>query len=197
MNKSKQWLLGKLKKENMIVIALFGILLMVIALPAEKKKDGNLRTKSVQTDGKSDILKTETDRGDSESRLEERLEQFLSCMDGVGKAKVMLTYASAPEQIVEKDVPSSSSSTSEKDAVGGNRNIVTEEKEEGTVYTTDIAGNRIPYVRQVLPARVEGVTVLCEGGAHPVVQQNITDVMKALFGIEAHKIKVAKMVKEE
>ena len=41
--------------------------------------------------------------------------------------------------------------------------------------------------------RVEGVTVLAQGGGSAVVQKEITEVMEALFGIEPHKIKVAKM----
>ena len=39
---------------------------------------------------------------------------------------------------------------------------------------------------------VEGVAVIAEGGDHPVVVQNITEAIQALFGIEAHKIKIMK-----
>mgnify|MGYP006875711212 CR=1 FL=1 len=37
------------------------------------------------------------------------------------------------------------------------------------------------------------VTVVAQGGGNAVVQKNITDVIQALFGVEAHKIKVVKM----
>jgi len=40
---------------------------------------------------------------------------------------------------------------------------------------------------------VTGVLVLAEGGDNAVVEKNITDAVKALFGLEAHKIKVMKM----
>ena len=42
-------------------------------------------------------------------------------------------------------------------------------------------------------AKVEGVTVLAQGGDSPVLKKNITEVIEALFDIEPHKIKVAKM----
>ena len=42
-------------------------------------------------------------------------------------------------------------------------------------------------------AQVEGVTVLAQGGDSPVLKKNITEVIEALFDIEPHKIKVAKM----
>ena len=48
-------------------------------------------------------------------------------------------------------------------------------------------------MKKTLAACVEGVTVLAQGGDLPAVQKNITDVIEALFGIEAHKIKVAKL----
>ena len=43
MDKLKSWFGGKLTRENMIVLALSGILLMVIALPSgRKEKEGKL-----------------------------------------------------------------------------------------------------------------------------------------------------------
>ena len=49
-------------------------------------------------------------------------------------------------------------------------------------------------MKKTLAAAGEGVTVLAQGGDSWTVQKNITDVIEALFGIEAHKIKVAKLV---
>ncbi|MFR7444694.1 MAG: hypothetical protein ACLUUO_16185 [Sellimonas intestinalis] len=40
---------------------------------------------------------------------------------------------------------------------------------------------------------MEGVVVLCEGGDQPVVVQEITEAVEALFSVESHKIKVVKM----
>lgn len=194
MDKLKSWCRGKLTKENMIVLALLGVLIMVIALPVEKKEE-NLSAESVLTDRTADKMDTEiqTATGLAEAEMEARLEAFLSCMEGVGKVKVLVTYASSDEQVVEKDVPQSVSQTSENDASGGSREILQQDSSEETVYTTDGLGNQVPYVKKTLAARVEGVTVLAQGGGSAVVQKEITEVMEALFGIEPHKIKVAKM----
>lgn len=54
-------------------------------------------------------------------------------------------------------------------------------------------GSKTPYVTHTLSAKVEGVTVLAQGGDSPVLKKNITEVIEALFDIEPHKIKVAKM----
>lgn len=196
MDKLREWCKKKMTRENMIVLALTGILIMVIAIPAGgKKKEEDIGSKSGLSDQESAMIEKEEAVSQSkEKELEARLEQFLSCMDGVGKTKVMVTFAATEERVVEKDIPSrSSSQTSENDSAGGSRSVVVQDQEEDTVYTTDGAGNQIPYVKKTLAARVEGVTVLAQGGGSPVIQKNITDVMEALFGIEAHKIKVAKM----
>ena len=186
----------KLTKENMAILALLGILLMVIALPV--KKTENARDETGLSDTGSDTMKTsETEKDDGDGsytqEVENRLEALLSSMDGVGEVKVMVTLSSSMEQVVEKDVPYSMDTTKETDSAGGSRDVVNSKQEETTVYVTDQAGNKTPYISKTLEPAIEGVTVVAQGGGNAVVQKNITDVIQALFGIEAHKIKVVKM----
>lgn len=186
----------KLTKENMAILALLGILLMVIALPV--KKTENARDETGLSDTGSDTMKTsETEKDDGDGsytqEVENRLEALLSSMDGVGEVKVMVTLSSSMEQVVEKDVPYSMDTTKETDSAGGSRDVVNSKQEETTVYVTDQAGNKTPYISKTLEPAIEGVTVVAQGGGNAVVQKNITDVIQALFGVEAHKIKVVKM----
>ena len=186
----------KLTKENMAILALLGILLMVIALPV--KKTENTRDETGLSDTGSDTMKTsETEKDDGDGsytqEVENRLEALLSSMDGVGEVKVMVTLSSSVEQVVEKDVPYSMDTTKETDSAGGSRDVVNSKQEETTVYVTDQAGNKTPYISKTLEPAIEGVTVVAQGGGNAVVQKNITDVIQALFGVEAHKIKVAQM----
>ena len=186
----------KLTKENMAILALLGILLMVIALPV--KKTENARDETGLSDTGSDTMKTsETEKDDGDGsytqEVENRLEALLSSMDGVGEVNVMVTLSSSMEQVVEKDVPYSMDTTKETDSAGGSRDVVNSKQEETTVYVTDQAGNKTPYISKTLEPAIEGVTVVAQGGGNAVVQKNITDVIQALFGVEAHKIKVVKM----
>ena len=186
----------KLTKENMAILALLGILLMVIALPV--KKTENAGDETGLSDTGSDTMKTsETEKDDGDGsytqEVENRLEALLSSMDGVGDVKVMVTLSSSVEQVVEKDVPYSMDTTKETDSAGGSRDVVNSKQEETTVYVTDQAGNKTPYISKTLEPAIEGVTVVAQGGGNAVVQKNITDVIQALFGVEAHKIKVVKM----
>ncbi len=201
MNRLRDWCRQRMTKDNMMILALVGILLMVIAFP-EKQKDAEDQTdvsfarmeKSEQTDSETDRMMSEDAQWQmQEETLARRLEDFLSRMDGVGQVRVMLTFAASKECVVEKDVPAVRSQTEETDAAGGSRSVLSETAEEDTVYASDGSGVKNPYVKKVLAAQVEGVTVLAQGGDSWEVQKNITDVIESLFGVEAHKIKVAKM----
>ena len=50
----------------------------------------------------------------------------------------------------------------------------------------------LTFPRSMEP-EVSGVLVVAEGGDDPVTVREITEAVQALFGIEAHKIKVMKM----
>ena len=189
----------KLTRENMAVAALLGLLLMVAAIPAggKEKKAGTDEAETFPETVEQDVsaASVQMDGGEPEyaGQLEERLQELLSAMDGVGEVKVMITLRSFGQQVVEKDVPSEAEQTEETDSAGGTRQISSERKEESTVYITDADGSRTPYVSETIRPRVEGVTVVAQGGGDARIQKNITEVIEALFDIEAHKIKVVKM----
>lgn len=186
----------KLTKENMAIMALLGILLMVIAIPVKKtetQKDQTVAPENKSTASGTQETEEEDNTGGYAGELEERLESLLASMEGVGNVKVMVTLDSSREQVVEKDIPSTMDTTKETDSTGGSRDVINSRQEETTVYVTDSAGNKTPYVSKIREPSIEGVTVVAQGGGNAVIQKNITEVIQALFGIEAHKIKVVKM----
>ncbi len=197
-----------LKKDSLLICILAGILLLVIVWPVSGEKTKN--EQSVLWDGKEDTMSLgasseEEGQGsagswkeeDTVKRLEERLEEVLMMMEGVGKVKVMVTLASSGERIIEKDSPTSRSNVQEEDSAGGNRNVQQMDVQESTVYLKTQQGEQIPYVIKEVSPVIEGVSVVAQGGGDPVIQKNITEVIQALFGIEVHKIKVVKMKQQE
>lgn len=210
-----------LRKDNLIIIVLTGILMLVIAWPIESEKEKVSSEYKLWDKGKSNIYQNNKDTVESTldeevflnegiatdsgifreeyiiSNLEERLEEILSSVQGVGRVKVMITLSSSGEKIVEKDIPLERNSIVENDSTGGNRSTNEMYSQEETVYSTNSNGDKVPYVIKENSARVEGVSVVAEGGGDADVQKNISDVIQALFGIEAHKIKVVKMKWEE
>ncbi len=91
--------LKKLNKSYLLVAALFGILLLVIAIPVDK---GEKEAK--QEADSPPVSSSESSYDSYQKRVERQLEQMLSAMEGVGKAEVMLTLKDEGESVVEKDM---------------------------------------------------------------------------------------------
>ena len=208
----KQFLL---KKDNLLILILTGVLLLVIAWPVSGEnamkndvyglwnRSGDKIKETEEYWGKSNesneklFLENSSREDDIVNRLEQKLEGILASMHGVGKVKVMITLSSSGEKVVAKDIPLERNNIVEKDSGGGNRSTNEMYSQEETVYRTTADGEKIPYVIKENCAIVEGVSVVAEGGDNALVQKNISEIIQALFGIEEHKIKVVKMKQVE
>ena len=197
---------AKLTRDNFLIVILVGVLLLVIAWPVEEK-DKKTKTQSQQWDSEADIIKVRSDTeaagaaSDAEfglfsytAALENSLEELLSTMDGVGKVRVMVTLEDGGVSVIEKDQSTEKSSSDEEDSAGGSRKSVSTSMREETIFDSRQGSSAGPFVKQFLAPRVEGVVVSAQGGANAKIVQNITEAIQALFGIEAHKIKIVKMI---
>lgn len=198
----KQWF----HRDNLIIVVLAGILLLVISLPTKETQDSREQNVLKRSKGDAVASGSETEGADSQSagngfegmledyeeEQEQKLEELLASMEGVGKVEVMLTFASSEELVVEKETPTVRSNTVEKDSAGGNRTISDFEMGDTTVYR-NVAGDSEPFVVKTLNPRVEGVLVVAQGAANGVVSQNITEAVCALYGVEVHRVKVLDM----
>ena len=194
--KWKQWLSGlrtgeKLPKKNqLLLILLAGILLLVIVFPVPEQSGSSPDQKTEDTEQvlSSDIR----DNGEYEKYLEEKTARVLEDVEGVGEVTVMITLKSDGQKIIEKDQSSSSQSTDEEDSGGGTRSVEDQSSDKTSIYEQAADGTSTPYVSKELAPEVEGVVVIADGGDNAVVAQNITEAVQALFGVEAHKIKIMK-----
>lgn len=187
--REKKW--KNMKKSDWIVLALGGVLLLILAMPVSEKKNTDA---AKATDTVTQMAETQGETAEEAYTLylERKLANLLGKMDGAGKVKVMVTLADAGENVVEKDTNRQDNEVGEQDASGGSR-TTTEKKEESTTVYVENGSDSYPYVnRKILPT-VEGVVVVAEGGDNPTVISNISDMVMALFRVEAHKIKVVKM----
>ena len=191
----------KPEKDQCMIIILAGVLLCLIALPVHKNNS------------KSDISYISSDTIDNNSRLaedvtyqetsdtaaayagywEEKLEDVLRYVDGVGRVRVLITLKESEHRIVEKDGPEEYSNTDETDAAGGSRTIGESRIEKNTVYTVDGRGQNVPYVVKTISPTVEGVVVIAQGAQEQWVQDNIIEAIQVLFDIDANNIKIVKM----
>ena len=188
-----------LRKDNLLILLLLGVLLVVIALPTEKSASWQEEGFSFGETGNLDDIASNaaaesaynTSGEEYAAYLEKRLEDTLSRISGVGRVQVMITLKATEELVVEKDQQTQSSNTTEEDSQGGSRYIYQTQRSENTVYHS--SGNNEPYVVKTLMPEVSGVVVVAQGAGTGEISREITDVVQALFGVEAHKVKVVKM----
>lgn len=176
-----KWLekLGGDKKERILILLLAGVLLLVIVIPT-----GQEGGEMTETGDPVQVVSDDTGRTKEEA-LEQRLAAVLAQAVGIGKVEVMITLKSDGRQIVEKDVEQQDITDTETPAGSSSRR-------ETTVLQKNTKGDESPFVSEVEAPKIEGVLVLAQG-MDAVMANEITEAAMALFGIEAHKIKVMKM----
>lgn len=185
MREKFQAALRKMKKEQIVVWLLLLALVIVIFWPAGSGKE--------TVSGETEVPEqTAQEIQSQEEAMEQALADTLAQVDGVGAVRVALTLESTNRKIVEKDVPDSQSSETRTsgDETSENSSF---SQEESTVYERDGSGAETPYVVSEEYPAVRGVLIVAEGGDNPVVVQEIQEAVMALFGVDAHKIKVMKM----
>lgn len=187
---------SRFTRENLVVVVLTGVLLLVIAWPTGADEDDTDARGAGDAPGTQLASESGAETEDALDRYcarqEQRLEEVLARVEGVGSVEVMLTVSASRETVVLKDTQSADSRTTEADAQGGTRTVAQNEISETTVsYGTD--DGSVPYVVKTLEPEVEGVLVIAEGADSGTVRREIVQVVQALYGVGAnHVLCVAK-----
>ena len=197
------------RRDNLLILVLLGVLLFIVALPVKKEDPAATDTGMEITEqynagiltssGQQNVAQQETvdvgthavTAGSMEeyaAYLEGKLKKMLESVRGVGEVEVMITLESSEERIVEKDMTAERSQTEEQDSAGGTRTVSSSNTGYQTVYQEGSQGS--PFVVKTITPKVEGVLVVAEGAGKGNMTGEITQVVQALFGVEAHKVKV-------
>ncbi len=179
----------KKRRDRWMLLALFGILILVIVWPvgSKSKEADNQVSESVAGTEKRTYNYAEQYTASMELRLKEILEN----VDGAGAVQVMITVKNNGEQVVEKDKSYSESKTIQSGDGGKNTTTANTSRSESTVYDRTDSGS--PYVVKQLEPEIEGVLVAAQGAGDETVVNEITYAVQVLFDVPVHKIKVVKM----
>lgn len=193
------------QRDNLIILALLGLLLVVIGIPVEDnsgpKENQGEQVNTEQTDRNRQELipagvqsqeQTADSRYEYAEYLEESLEDILQKMKGVGRVEVMITLETTEEQVIEKDEALVRNNTTESDASGGSRNVYQLDSGQETVYVKQ-DGNEIPYVKKTIYPKISGILVVAEGAGTGNISSNISQIAQTLFDVEAHRVQVMPM----
>ena len=197
------------RRDNLLILVLLGVLLFIVALPVKKEDPeakgtgteiteqdnaGIFTSSGTEATAQQDTVETGTravTAGSTEeysAYLEEKLKKMLESVRGLEEVEVMITLESSEERIVEKDMTAERSQTEEQDSAGGTRTVSSSNTGYQTVYQDGSQG--APFVVKTITPKVEGVLVVAEGAGKGNMTGEITQIAQALFGVEAHKVKV-------
>lgn len=107
------------------------------------------------------------------------LEQIIGKIEGVGDVEVMITYDGTSETVYAYDKSEQKNDTELK------------KEEEHIIIDKGNAEDGL-LIKEIYP-KVTGVAVVCEGGGKPTVKGEITQMLKALYGISSNCISVSEM----
>ena len=187
---------NKRKIENLVFLVILLIVTVVIinyVWSGEKSSNKNVTnssgkqlaiTKNTQTTGETNQKNT-TNNND----LEQRLENILSNIDGVGDVKVFINYSETSETVAMYNENSKKSTTEETDKSGGVRKVEQTDSQKEIVYQ-EKNGNKTPIVQKTVEPKIEGAIITAKGASDINVKTNIIQAVEAATGLATHKIQV-------
>lgn len=183
---------SKKKMENLVVL----IIIMIVTIVAinyiwsgDKKKD------NVTTDTNKKLATTENETqtvATEENGIEQKLENILSNIKGVGKTKVLITYSQTSQIIPMYDEDSSTSTTEETDSGGGTRTVNESTTKKDVIYE-DKNGTKTPITQSVVNPKIEGAIITAQGANDANIKTSIVQAVEAVTGLATYKIQVFEM----
>ena len=184
---------SKKKIENLVVfVILLIITLIVINYVWNDGKKNN--TNNIKEESSYKQLATNVNSVSTKTDLEQKLEDILSKIDGVGNVRVLITYSQSSEVVAMYNETLKSSSTEEEDSSGGKRKIDETDSTKEVIYTQE-NGVNVPVTQKVINPTIEGAIITAIGANNAIIKTNIIQAVEAVTGLPTHKIQVFEMSK--
>ena len=167
---------------NLFIILIIGIILIIIADIFIKEKKGVNQNLKLENEVKNPT-NTETDYG---TVLENKLEDVLSQLKGVGSVKVMITLEDTIEKIPAFNTTKNNETTNELDSQGGTREII---REDTTIQVVTGSEGSLMVLKEIKPT-IKGVIVIAEGAEDLEVKERLYEAVKTVLGISGSKVEV-------
>ena len=173
---------NKKKTENLIFLLVILIVTVVAINIIWKDEEENIDTtndiqKKLATNNEQTVIQKDS--------LEERLENILSSISGVGNVEVLITYNETEEIIPVYNKKDKKSVTNETDSAGGIRIVEETDTSEEVIYQ-----NEEIIVQKTISPKIEGAIITATGANNSNIKANIIQAIEAATGLPTHKIQV-------
>ena len=191
---------NKKKIENLAVFLVILIITLIIInfiwndsgdnTNNDKKTDSN--KKLAETNINETNIISGLGEDNSTYNMKDELEEILSNINGVGKVKVMITYASTETTIPVYNEESTEENTEETDSEGGTRTVTQTDVKKEVIYEEN-DGNKTLITQKTTSPEIEGAIITAEGADSVEIKTNIIQAVEAVTGLPTHRIQVFKM----
>lgn len=185
----------KKKIENLVffvIILIITIVIINIIWNGNNKKKVESNNDTSKKLASSEINTTPLESIQATDNLEEKLENILSKIQGVGDVKVCINYNESNEVVAMYNENSKVSTTEETDTSGGIRKIQENNSQKDIIFKED-SGEKTPITQKVVQAKIEGAIITAKGAGNVSTKTNIIQAVEAVTGLATHKIQVFEM----
>lgn len=178
----------------LVFIGLIGVLLLLFSFsPRLSRQSG---TQGDLSRIRGDQTLTTTGIGgysltEDEARLERRLAEILSQVQGAGRVGVKVTFVSGRFYDYAENLTHEENTSRESDTQGTSRET-TQTRKSGEIVTTQerTTGLAVPVVRNFTEPRIQGVLVVADGAKDVKVKKALIEAVTTLLDIPYHKVAV-------
>ena len=184
---------GTDKKRQIENIVVFIIILIITVLIINNMWSSNKQQSTEnETDHSKVLAQVDSISGTGQQDLEEKLEDILETINGVGKVKVFIKYSESSTIVAMYNETNSESKTEENDGDGATKNVTESESKKEIVYS-DENGESKPITEKVIMPVIEGAIITAQGASDANVKTSIVNAVEAVTGLAVHKIQVFEM----
>jgi len=189
---------NKRKIENLVFLVIILIITVVIINyvwsgdKSSNKKVTNSAGKQLATTNNNQTLASSQYNNTESISLEEKLEDILSKIEGVGSVKVFINYSESSETVAMYNENSKTSTTEETDKSGGTRKVEQTDSQKEVIYQEQ-NGTKTPIVQKTVEPKIEGAIITAKGAGDINVKTSIIQAVEAATGLATHKIQVFTM----
>lgn len=181
----------KKQTENIVVFIIILIITVLIINTMWSDKKGENEEKEEIVDN-SKVLASMNYTSNEQNDLEQRLEEILETINGVGKVKVLIKYSESSTLVAMYNETLSESSTKENSTDGVNKETKETENKKEIVYTEE-NGESQPITEKIVMPKIEGAIITAQGAGNANIKTYIVSAVEAVTGLAVHKIQVFEM----
>ena len=182
---------NKDKKKQIENIVVFIIILIVTVLIINNMWSGEEKEKSEEINDSTRVL-AQISSPKGKDDLENRLENILETINGVGRVNVLIKYSESSTVVAMYNETTSESTTKESDGDGGSKDVKETENKKEIVYTDEDGTNK-PITEKVVMPVIEGAIITAQGAGNANIKASIVSAVEAVTGVAVHKIQVFEM----